>query len=539
MQQKIADIFIPDIFELISYYLTQFELISLSKTCVQLNGLSTCLLYRSITIDSGFSQFENEYLFKSTTFIRTKANFLLLIKSLNKNHNHLNLWQLIKELKVMDLPLDFYDFESYLLGLNTDMNNGSISFFLKSRLSTLRLQSPVGFNVLKHLLNDQYSRENLSVLNFTINGHAAVKPLDSIIENQSLKFQNLNTFSIGPLKQNCNFQYILELIDRNSIGKLQNFGIEYQHKTFRLLDLLDGSETKLKTSNYIFKFLSPFESLKSLSLKSVNFNQNLLIGENGDTENFRFFQNLSYIELSDIGVISSNDSQSLLHTFYRFTDQCKLKYIKLDIRSTSDDFIPEFFNERVPNNQLREIDVIIRHNALHVLPLDRLIDKYIKLLVLNQRKSLEKLSLEVKSEKNLMKLEEQLQKEHLVELMSYQFSELKSLRLQVHFENILLLKNQLFRNMGSLEKIWIVGSNAVPVHFGLGNMYPGIYDNWWRIIYLPKALVEETSDHPIHYIKIDECLFVVNQEETEIVQPKDSMDELFNRMTRVSFNNIC
>jgi hypothetical protein len=535
MQKHTAlDLFIPEIFELISTYLTQFDIISLSKACKSLNRLATCILYKSVTIDCDFDQFEIEYMLKNTTFIKTTSNFVSFTKSLIENSNPILLWPLIKNFQVNNLPLDFYDFESFILGRN-DQNTES--FLLKSKLNVLCLDSTVSFNLLEQILCSNYLRETLNVLTININTPATTKSLDDIVKNKIFKFQNLTTLSVGPCKQNFNLENILDLIESEATYKLENLKLEFQHKTFKLLDLLNISETKLISHHSIFTSLNNFQNLKRLALSSINFDQTAIINDLNFFQNFRFFENLIYLELTDIGIISSNPNQSILHSFYKNNEICNLKYIKLDIRSTCDDLIPNFFNDKIKDNQILEFDIIIRYNNMHILSLDNLIDEYIK-IILRQKSSLQKLSIEVKSEKNLLNVEEQLQKEHLFQLLSYKFSELESLRLQVHFNNVLLFKNMLFKNMPVLKNFWIVGSNAVPVHFGLGNMYPGIHDKWWRILCLPKSLLNGVNKHPLKYIKIDECLFIINPNEVENIQPKTHIDRLFNNMTRVSFKNI-
>ncbi|KAG0686603.1 hypothetical protein C6P40_003727 [Pichia californica] len=540
MKETILDLFIPDIFDIISKDLTQFDQIALSKTNHTLYDLIIPSIYRSITIDCNFSQFEKEYIGRNTTFIKSKSNFISFIKTLNKNNK---LWLYINKFIVIDLPLEFYDFESFLLGTNGNANNyenNNISFFERARLNKLNLDSPVGYIILKNLLNDKYLRENLTIINFNINKYQSIKPFKDIIKDSKYRFQNLNTLSIGPLNNEIKLNEILKLIDLNFCYKLENLKLESVHKTCKLYDLLEFSDDiKLNSSNYIFDYLNTYKNLKSLCLNSINIHQNLLIQNSETNKNkFKFFKNLKYLQLTDIAIISSNSNESLLHTFYKNCDECNLQIIRLDLRSTVDDMIPKFFDEYIKPNQIKELDLVIRYNNMHDTPLVELIDKYLDLVILKHKNSLEKLSIEIKSEKNLISLEEQLQKAHLLKLITNRFDNLKSLRLQVHFDYILLFKILLFQNFSKLENFWIVGSSAIPMHFGQGNMYPGIFDQWWRIIYLPKQLIDGVINHPLHYIKIDECLFLIDRENTEMIQPKNQIDKIFDTMTRVSFDNI-
>ncbi|ODQ49092.1 hypothetical protein PICMEDRAFT_70666 [Pichia membranifaciens NRRL Y-2026] len=541
MEGIVLQLFMPDIFEIISQNLTQFDLIALSRTCHLMKCLTTPILYRSITIDCKYSQFEKEYLGKNTTYIKSKSNFLSLIRSLNSSlENNViadkndgpRLWSYIKLFKVVNLPLEFYDFESFLFG------EEGVSFFKKARLNVLSLDTPLSFRMLKQLLNDKYSRETLSVLNFSINKHLPIKPFSDLTEDGNLRFRNLTTLAIGPTKQEFKMDDILKLIHPGDANKLENLKLDSQHKTFKLCDLLSLSDVKLKSNDYIFDQLNTYKNLKSLSLSSINLNQSNLKHNRDPKSKFDFFQGLQYLELTDVGIISSDLGESLLHTFFKNCDKCNLKYIRLDLRSTVDDLIPEFFNDFIEPNQVKELDLTIRYNNMYNIPLNQLIDQYLKMALIKQKKSLRKLSIEIKTERNLISLEEQLQKEHLLELLSNNFEKLDSLRIQVHFDYVLLYKNLLFQNIPNLKNFWIVGSSAVPMHFGLGNMYPGIFDRWWRIIYLPKNLLKGITHHPLHYIKIDECLFAVEHANSEIIQPKDSIDKLFESMTRVSFDNI-
>lgn len=540
-----VDFFIADIFELVSHHLSQFDLIALSRTCKSFYQLAIPHLYRSITIDCRFSQFEKEYYKTNTTYIKTKPNFLLLLRSLHKRievevevefellYNE-RLWNLINQLKVINLPPDFYDFEQVLLKSN------NVTFFKNSRLNILDLDCPCSFTLLMQLLNDKYSRDNLNILNFTVDIYAKTEVFDYILLDDKLKFKNLTTLSIGPIKQEINLNKIFKIIDPENYPKLENLKLELKHKTFKLSDFSPCLNNKIKIYNSILNDLDQFENLKSLSLCSVNFNQDLFEEKNNSKQrsNFKWLEKITFLELSDVGIISSNPTLSLLHIFYKNCENCNLKYIKIDIRSNNDDKIPEFFNDiKIKENQIKELDLIIRYNMMHTITLEKLIDNYLTMIIIKQKSSLEKLSIEIKSERNLISLEEQLQKNHLLKLVSNKFDTLKSLRIQVHFDYVLLFKKLIFQNIPYLLNFWIVGSNAVPMHFGQGNMYPGIYDKWWRIIYLPNSLIEDISNHPLQYIKIDECLFLVEREKSEIIQPKDSINKLFDNMTRVTFNN--
>jgi hypothetical protein len=525
-KEDVLSVFIPEIFDLIAKELTQFDLVSLSRTCSALHSLANSILYRSINIDCNFSQFEKEYFCKWTTFIRTKANFNCFIRSVGSSKSEESKWTLIKEFEVVNLPLDFYDFEMFLLGLNDDM----ISFFKRARLNVLSFNHPLSFNVLKHILNDKYSRENLSVLEFDLNVHAPIKSFYDIFEDTEMRFRNLSTLSVNHIRRDFNITDILHLIQGENVDKLENLELAFQHKTFKLTDLLDlGS--KLKSNNVLFNQISKFRNLKSLSLRSITIDQTAL--QHSDAETVAALQNLTHLELCDVRVVNPSPLESIVHTFYKTFPSCNLKHLKFDIRSTSDDHIPDFFLTKVPANQIKELDIIIRYNSMYLMSLDELINNYLR-MILHHRSSLKKLSLEIKSEKNLINMDEQLHKEQLLDLITHRFERLESFRIQVHADCVIMYKDMLFNNMPRLKNFWIVGSNAVPIHFGSGNMYPGIYDKWWRLIFLPEALTKGLSDHPLRYIKIDECLYLINPKEQERVQPKDSIDRLFDYMTRVS-----
>lgn len=535
MQQSLNNVLIPEIFGLISDNLSQFDLISLSLTCKELHELSVTKLYKSITIDSNFNQFENGYLELNTTFIKSKVNVMLLLRSLNSSTSttNLNLWQLIKNFSVVNKPLDFYDFESFLLGSKLEE-----SFFLKTRLNSVSLNSPVSYNVLKHLLLDKFSRENLNELEFNVNVHASTKPIQDLVERvgeeNHPKFQNIRKLAIGPFKHNINYTQILDsMLDDGVYDKLNELKITAQHKTSRLPDLLELSNSKVYESNHLFDTIYKYKNLIRLSLCSFNFNQSQIEGDQSFLSKLDIMENLEFLEFCDIGLISPTMGASILHTLYQCANKCLLKYLKIDIRTPADDFIPSFIEEFIPQNQLKELDIIIRANNMQNLSLDQLIDAYIS-TIQNHNISLEKLSIEIKSERNLLNISEQLQKEHIYQLLSTKFPNLKSLRLQVQFVNLIACRNELFKNMPALQNLWVVGTNAVPVHFGLGIVHPGIYDKWWRMISLPKNLIDGI-DNVLEHIKIDNCLFKVNRNKQETLEPIDSFDDFFDCVTRVKF----
>lgn len=524
------DIWITDIFGIIAGNLSQLDFISLSQTCKKFNSLALPFIYHSVTFDSNYSQFEDEFKHFNTTFVKTRANLIKFISQCTKYPKQLG--NLVHHFTILNIQPEFFDLEVFLL----NVGNGNQTIFQIMNLVSLNLKIPLGLKLLGQLFNDQNSRNRISNFSYTMErynsnkyGEIPMKALPNLISLEIDNIYDLNQYN--------------SLIDSNC--KIQDLSLHFkaENEMFNTL------------GNHVLREIHKcFSSLRKLSLSSLDFNLNDDIKSLLPINNISIGSNMTFLELDNISLSILNAGQSkdnsILNLFFDDVQDIKLERLKLNIiyrllfndnidnTNNDDDYDNDylaqiFINDKLPPNQLTELDLTIRHNRRSSIRLDKIINTYIK-AVLNHRQSLRKLSIEIRDSNNNML--DELNVEHLTNMLCGEWPNLKSLTLQTNFHIMNAIKTKLLCNMVKLENIWILGPNSIPKHFGSGNAYPGIFDKWWRIIHLPKWFIEsKPQNHPLKYIKIDDCLFIIDPNKTEIISPKDSIDELFYKMAKVTF----
>lgn len=461
-------------------------------------------LYRSITIHSDFSEFDPEYLETHTTYVRTK----LKIQALFSNKANL---PLIRRLCVVKLPSEFIEFESYLCNtFFADPANYAHT------LNELTIDHPTNLKVLRDLGLD----DRLRSLALRINVHT--KGGSSSLSG----FSHLENLSIGPVKDNNHLRSFISLVsDRKRLSGLR---VVKQCKKIKLEDLLQSNANaeSLQLENNLVSEFSAFPELRRLSLENITINS-----ATDTTLPIVRPERLEYLSLANVNEISDPEN-SILAQFSR-TGMPRLRKLRLSLRQSMRDSTPALLMS-LKANSLEELDLEVRYNVLKEEPLQDLVTKYI-IGIQRQSQSLIKLSFSIFTEKSLVNLEEPLSFDQFQSLfLDVKYPKLESLRTQVHFSTLYDTRFQFFHHLPRLEKLWIMGSNAVEKHFGLGNTYPGIFDNWLRIQHLPTSLVDESAGlcH-LKYIKIDKCLFRMKPSEAI---PRDCIDDWFDQATRVCFH---
>ncbi|KAH3669469.1 hypothetical protein OGAPHI_001590 [Ogataea philodendri] len=478
----------PEVWTIICSQLSQFDLCSLLLVNKELSDIALAQLYCSIIVDSHYTQFDPEYvqtnrLFQTRkTFIRTKPNI--------NGFLHSSKVAKVKCLEIVHCPQEFIDFELKL--------SKSLASF--TSLAALRIDQPVSLDLLENI------HSNLDHLSLAINNFRPCR----------LQFAPLclKSISIGPSSQPNDLTSALV----QDTSKLQALELVRPHRKIHLRDLISSSIRYPRT-------VLDFPAVSHLSLVSA-----ILTPQ--DSIPLAVQNNLKSICFADTNEIA--ESESLLDTL----NPPKLEILAIDLRQGSIDSVAPFLNRLSPNS-LRELSLVIRYNILKQSPLMQLLDQYVA-AISRQSGSLEKLSLEIRSEKELVELHEQLSESQFSQLfMKQSFPRLSSLRIQTQFAFISKNKQSFFNCLPNLQKLWILGSNSFEKHWGLGNAYPGVFDNWLRIQHLPTGLLNDAPkpNTKLEYIKIDECLFQIKKEQDvyEIV-PRDSIDSWFESHTDVRWN---
>ncbi|KAG7903750.1 hypothetical protein KL907_003777 [Ogataea polymorpha] len=477
----------PEVWNIVCGQLSQFDLCSLLIVNRDIYEIALSHLYCSITVDYHYTQFDPEYvqtdplLGTRQTYIRTKPNITAFLKS--RKGALLG----VRSLQVVHLPQEFIDFETKLAESLPKMVN----------LVYLRIQQPVSLDLL------QKAAANIQHLALLLNSFRESKYQFATLP--------LKTLSVGPSNQPD--RLLSSLVKHPQ--KLQGLEYVWPHRKVKLRDLVTSTDSQRQP-------LDAYANLAHLSLVSAIISpedQFLRKLESG-------LESLCLVDINEIG-----QSGSILDTF----SPTGLKRLGIDLRQGCRDSVVPFLN-RLPPSSLHELHLVIRYNSLKRVPLETLVDQYI-VAIERQSASLRKISLEIRFEKELVEIQEQLSEAQVSRLfMSNAFPALESLRIQAQFAFICKNKLTFFKNLPRLHKLWILGSNAFEKHWGLGNAYPGVFDNWLRIQHLPIGLVnnEPRPETSLRYIKLDDCLFEIkDKHDAKEVIPRDSIDSWFESQTQV------
>lgn len=494
-----------EIFGLIADNLTQHDLVSLARASSVFASLVRPFLYHCVVYDSRYSQFDvdidsrNQRDPKVATFIRTKANLVAFLNTV-KQKPHVG--RCVSQFAVVNVQDDFYDIEHFLSTIGDMPRDNLFTFF---QLNKFRIAVPMGTRLLAQLAQSSSVCSRMTHLSYKFDRLTQLSDItfaENVTPNlEFLKFDNL--YNITQFRQLCSF------VSRN----------------IKQLALRFKSDTPRSHHNGMLVLKSIHElPLTHLALSGLEFDMRYVQPLATDQ--------LKYLELDDITVTdnddSSDDSSVFLSNLCSSENLKSLEQLKLNISYPLMDFT--FVCLVLSEIKLKKLDLVIRTNRIQHM--DKLIDTYIDFITIN-RPSLVQLSIEIR-DKNNAPIDElglsQLSK--LFSNVSQPWAKLKSLTLQTSFHFINTFKSEIFEKMPLLENLWILGPNCIPKHFGSGAAYPGIYDKWWRIIHLPRWFLDsKPPEHPLKYIKVDDCLFEI---ENANLNPKDLMDDTFDEMTKLN-----
>ncbi|GMM29093.1 hypothetical protein DAMA08_018090 [Martiniozyma asiatica (nom. inval.)] len=437
---------VPEVLANICSYLGQFDLIQLCLVEREWLNIAREFLYLSIIVDKSFSRFENE--FGLDTFIRTKGNFNLFLKTIKNTNLGIN----VKSVSIIDLP-EIYDWDSIFAG-----DDGIIT---RCNLISLKVSPEVN---LKNI-------ENLIELNVKI---AIYKPL------LWKKFDKLKRLSISGVKLDQATK-ILKLLN-DDVKELQ---IKLKRKIIRNSDLISSNSVGSSLySNDLFNRISKF-NLTKLSLANLCLEIDSMKSLSFETQN-----NLTHLGLIDCSII--NSTLDLFNVMFPKSIP-PIRSLNLRINSVNP-FIAFHHLSQMP---LEQVEITLSTKITEFLKL--LPNSIVKLSIITPGSLLNGCQLK--------------------EIIS--LPKLTSLRISISHQLLISELSSL-----NLEKVWIVG--GAQRHFGLGNMYPGVFDKWWRVFEIPKMMTGSS----LKYVKIEDCLFKLQEEE---VLPKDGLDRWFDKETRVLF----
>lgn len=545
--------------------LSQFDKLNLIQVNSYFYNVFVPTLYDSITIDAKFSRLDPEFNTLDTTYIKTKSNlqsfFHTLYTDKDKHQNTddgitksdykcLNLSNpikltLIKSLFCFDFPVEYIEFGKVFKDLLPYM----------TQLKTLQAESyPMGFNIVEilksnKLLTDLRLLFNVYDKSYLSNNFQKRTILNSINSNKTqddLEFSNLETLSLNNFIDSINLDTLLQNLLNHNFA-LKNLKLVKLKKLIRLQDLInnDSDNYEFNTIEILFKQLvkNNLINLNKLHL------ENILI-DNKTINYFKLlnFKNLNYLNLDNITEFQINNISFLDN----FNNLDNLKKLSLNIRSNNELSILKFLENNIKDNSLTELSLNLRFNFLQQnISFDKQIDDYIN-FILRQKLSLVKLAFEIREENYLSGLIDQLysmNEDQFYKLIIKDsldndnvFPLLKSLKINTnaHFFGKYRYKI-LINNFKNLEYLWIFGLNSYEQHWGLGNVYPGIFDEWLRIMYIPEGIVSDISKTDINYnklkyIKIFKFIFEIKWciDKSPQVNPRNLIDNWFDNKCNVN-----
>ncbi|GMG21523.1 unnamed protein product [Ambrosiozyma monospora] len=563
----------PEIFNIVASNLNQIDLLNLSLVSYRFHTLSTPILFHSITVDSKYSRFDKE--FKRTTYISKKKQILFFFK---QDPSKL---QLVHEFTVNHLPSEFIDFEKKLCD--------ALPLFINLQVLKLDGLEVYRFN---DLLNSITNPGLLQVLNVKLNRLSDFNILNSLNKDPNRSKFKLKSLNIGPISNSpssSSMTLVDELTLSGYLGNLtdpeltQELRIVKGRRKVQLTDLVNGAAPIDDYLDWIPELVK-MKSLTKLSLSDFNMDHlSLCSAYRGnviaDDDKVVDLSQLQFLELDNINEVNSRKEpiDTFLVNLINHNDGFpKLKKLKINVRQALADSIVLFLHHLRPN-QLIELSLTMRYNPMKVatIQLELVTAMYI-FMIRGQAESLQLLSFEILYEKNLGSSSILLTADEVKSLMSVKYPNLESLRFETKFSHLISMKDQFFGCFPKLQRLWVLNSDSVTRHWGLGNEHPGIFDDWLSIQHLPEQLIsgehrttadkdggdsdaigenqygKERDDKEINgsghtnsslslkYIKVDKCLFEVKEttiattSKTEVV-PRDTIDEWFNEMTNVTF----
>ncbi|GME84759.1 unnamed protein product [Ambrosiozyma monospora] len=480
----------PEIFNNVASNLSQLDLLNLSLVNHHFHSLSTPILFRSITVDSKYSRFDKE--FKRTTYISKKKQILFFFK---QNPSKL---QFVREFTVNQLPLEFIDFEKKLCD--------ALPLFVNLQVLNLG-----GLEVyrLNDLLNSITNPGLLQVLNVKLNRLSKFNILNSLKEDLNRSKFKLKSLNIGPIS-NSSSPSSMSLVDEMTLSgylnKLtdpeltQELKIMKGPRKVQLTDLVNGAAPIDVHLDGIPELVA-MKRLTKLSLSDFNLDHLSLCSAHcgnaiTDDDKVVDLSQLQFLELDNINEVNStNDPEdTFLYNLVNYNDGFPhLRKLKVNIRQAfTDSFV--FFIDELRPNQLTELSLTMRYNQMKANDLDlKFITSLYILKIRGQAKSLKLLSFEILYEKNLVDSSILLTASELEGLMYVKYPNLESLRFETKFSHLISMKDKFFSCFPKLQRLWVLNSDSVTRHWGLGNVYPGIFDNWLRIQHLPEQLISGAS----------------------------------------------
>lgn len=544
--------------------LSQFDKLNLIQVNSYFYNVFIPTLYDSIMIDAKFSRLDPEFNTLNTTYIKTKSNLQSFLHTLytdkEKHENtdanrleykcvNLNIplkSTLIKSLFLFDFPVEYIEFGKIFKDLLPYM----------TQLKILQAESyPIGFNIIEILKSNKLLTDLRLIFNVYDKSYLSKDfqrktILNSINCNNNqdddLPFKNLETLSLNNFIDSVNLETLLQNLLNHNFA-LKNLKLVKLKKLIRLKDLInnDSDNYEFNTIEILFKQLvkNNLINLNKLHL------ENILI-DNKTINYFKLlnFKNLNYLNLENITEFQINNISFLDN----FNNLDNLQKLSLNIRSNNELSVLKFLENNIKDNSLTELSLNLRFNFLQQnVSFDKQIDEYIN-FILRQKLSLVKLAFEIREENYLSGLIDQLysmnedQFYNLLIKDSFDndnvFPLLKSLKINTnaHFFGKYRYKI-LMNNFKNLEYLWIFGLNSYEQHWGLGNVYPGIFDEWLRIMYIPEGIVSDisktdTSYNKLKYIKIFKFIFEIKWsiDKSPQVNPRNLIDNWFDSKCNVN-----
>ncbi|KAI5969334.1 hypothetical protein CANMA_001654 [Candida margitis] len=470
-------------------YLSQFDILSLCRTCHKMHELCNSRLYNHIIIDSQFNIFNNEYRINGKTYINSSFNLKRFIKVFNKSHHDHHIYSF--HCKNLPDSLDIYDYN-----LNQDL------ILLFSKLNHLQSLIWLDDNFRLDFLYNLPQKQLLTTLILNLKFSNYLSEINQAVDFgdfQKLKFPNLVNFQIKPFKDSAKLRQIVDNLlinddDPSRVGeRLRQLSFSGQNQSVYVVRTL-----------FLCTRLRHLPELTSLALNDmvVSIDDAKLLTQSVDLSKLKFLQ------LKRITEIEHDQRQSsfLLNLRGKFKSLCHLSLNVQEHRDTAAQFIQNLppltsLDIITSTNQHTELaECIVKHCNLKKLSIviyktvDDLLYEDIHSVFYDSLVSLNLTSLRINNTSNI---------QGLVHLVSSQK--------QLKFLDLLGAK-----------------AGGAP-NLGLGMIHPTVFDEWFKVQHV--VLFYLTKNRAIEYIRIGDCIFQCKSDLS--VNPRGGLNDWFDERVRV------
>ncbi|KAG5420941.1 hypothetical protein I9W82_000031 [Candida metapsilosis] len=495
-----------EIIERVFDYLSQFEILSLCRTCSDLYELCSPRLFHHIVIDPKFNIFAHEYQTAGRTYINSSYNLKRFLRRITDKSAQ---GSIISSILCKSLPegFDFHQFRDHFIHLFSCLNHvQSLTWLDKHFELELLYVLPQKDLITTLILNlesccvEDLGMDQISKLNFPNLVNFQIKPVrvardlspivDGLLVNSNDEIRVSDRLRVLSFDIQGSRRPIMEIIFRQSrLGRLSNL------TSLSINDILLTQEEIHLLFTYVDLSKLEFFQMKRASILEYD----------SGTDSFEEDSELeSFHEESESGPF-------LLRIATKFERLC---HLSLQIDEHPDKVVIDEFISILP--QLTSLDIV--STTGRPVELAQAIAKH---------HNLTKLSSEV------YEFNEDIMDSELSDPPFEFYSFLSSLNLtSLRINNTSNMRGlvHLISSQKQLRFLEIIGAKAGGApNLGLGMVHPTVFDEWFKVQHV--VLFYLNINPTIEYIRVNDCIFECKPDKT--VNPRDGLGDWFDENVKV------